>query len=521
MPQTPTPDAQGMDAFARARRTRVVVVGGGFAGLVAALEWAKIGAHVTVLEASDRFGGMVETAVLDELPVDAVADAFPLRSAAFGALIDDLRLRDLVEPAAAHPVWIAELPGGGAAPMSTATVLGIPANPWASDVRRIIGWGGAWRAYLDRLRPPLTIGHERSLGRLVRSRMGDRIVDRLVAPVTRGLFAVSADEIDVEVAAPGLSTALTRTGSLAGAAFDLLPAEDVDAEAPAAPTRATVRGGLGVVVAALVQRLRDLGADLRTAVPVESLERDPERDHEWCVTVAEPTEPDGPPEPAEPAGVAGSDPALDGQPIAADIVVVATPAREAARLLESAGCAVTTPDETLLDVVTLVATAPALDAAPRGRAVYPASTDSLSFGVADASVDWPWLAAAAGTRHVLRVSLPADSDRSDDERAMDATRAAESLLGVPLGTSVQALRRRVAAAPPASLLGHDERVRGIRDAVARHAGLAVVGAWVAGSGLAQVTADAVAEVDRMRSAVLWGTDGPPDDGPLDPTTRAT
>jgi hypothetical protein len=39
-----------------------------------------------------------------------------------------------------------------------------------------------WRAYLDRLRPPLTIGRERSLGALVRSRMGARLRDRLVAP---------------------------------------------------------------------------------------------------------------------------------------------------------------------------------------------------------------------------------------------------------------------------------------------------------------------------------------------------
>lgn len=518
MPETPDPDTQGMDAFARARRTRVVVVGGGFAGLVAALEWAKIGAQVTVLEASDRFGGMVETVLLDGLPVDAVADAFPLGSDAFGALIDDLRLRDLVEPAAPHPAWIAGLPGGGAAPLPAATVLGIPANPWASDVRRIIGWGGAWRAYLDRLRPPLTIGHERSLGRLVRSRMGDRVVDRLVAPVTRGLYAVSPDEIDVEVAAPGLSTALTRTGSLAGAAFDLPPdndADDEDAGSSAAPTRATLRGGLGVVVAALVERLHDLGADLRTGVPVGGIERDPEHDHEWRVTIAEPaTAADD-----IPPGVAAASPAAP--PIVADVVVVATPARAAARLLESAGCAVAAPDETVIDVVTLVAGSPALDAAPRGRAAYPAFADAAVLGVADASVDWPWLAARGGPRHVLRVSLPVDPDgpdRSDDERATDATRAAESLLGVPLGGSLGAplpsLRRRVVVSPPASLLDHDARVRGVRDAVAQRPGLAVVGAWVSGSGLAQITADTVAAVDRMRSAVLWGAGAPADEGPL-------
>ena len=61
-----TEPARGADALLRARRTRVVVVGGGVAGLVSALEWAKIGAQVTVLDAAGRLGGSLETALLDE-----------------------------------------------------------------------------------------------------------------------------------------------------------------------------------------------------------------------------------------------------------------------------------------------------------------------------------------------------------------------------------------------------------------------------------------------------------------------
>ena len=55
-----TDTGHGADALLRARRTRVTVVGGGVAGLVAALEWAKIGAHVTVCEAGGRLGGALE-----------------------------------------------------------------------------------------------------------------------------------------------------------------------------------------------------------------------------------------------------------------------------------------------------------------------------------------------------------------------------------------------------------------------------------------------------------------------------
>ena len=207
----PTPNP-----VSRARDTRVVVVGGGVAGLVAALEWARIGATVTLVEARDRLGGAVETVELDGLPIDLVADALPHGRPEVDALLGELGLCDLVENAAPLPVWLAS----PSAPLPAATVLGIPANPWAGDVRRIIGWSGAWRAYLDRLRPPLTIGHERSLGRLVRARMGDRVVDRLVAPATRALYDLSPDDIDVDIAAPGLNAALK---------MKLLPADGLTA----------------------------------------------------------------------------------------------------------------------------------------------------------------------------------------------------------------------------------------------------------------------------------------------------
>lgn len=500
MPENAPPDpadAPGRDALARARDTRVVVVGGGVAGLVAALEWAKIGAAVTVLEASDRFGGSIETALLDGMPVDLVADAYPIGAPELGALIDDLDLRELVEPAAAHPVWISgpagpvdrSAGGGGAAPLPQATVLGIPANPWATDVRRIIGWRGAWRAYLDRLRPPLTIGHERSLGRLVRVRMGDRVADRLVAPVTRGLYGVEADLIDVEVAAPGLSTALTRTGSLAGAAFDLLP------EDPGAPTRATLRGGLGILISALLERLTGLGADLRGGARAIALSRT----GDWEVAVEVISG-----ERAEDAEAPGADIAEPGEALRADVVIVATSGDDASALLTTAGVDIAPAGATARDIVTIVVDAPELDSAPRGRAVFPISSDAPAVAASLATADWPWLAQVAGSgRHVVRVTLTADAARSDDAVIADAVRAADALLAVTLPVPRAAERRTVTLAPPASALDHEKRAAATRATVARHTGLAVVGAAISGSGIAQVVADAVAEMDRMRSAVIW------------------
>jgi NADPH-dependent 2,4-dienoyl-CoA reductase/sulfur reductase-like enzyme len=44
-------------AFGRSAGPRVVVIGGGFAGLTAAYELSRAGADVTVLEARNRIGG--------------------------------------------------------------------------------------------------------------------------------------------------------------------------------------------------------------------------------------------------------------------------------------------------------------------------------------------------------------------------------------------------------------------------------------------------------------------------------
>ena len=79
-----------LDSIAEhAHETRVVVVGGGVAGLVAALQCAKVGMQVTVLEASDRLGGVVRETEVAGLRLDAGAESFATRGGHVRALIDD------------------------------------------------------------------------------------------------------------------------------------------------------------------------------------------------------------------------------------------------------------------------------------------------------------------------------------------------------------------------------------------------------------------------------------------------
>lgn len=489
----PEPDLAG-----RAHTTRVVVVGGGIAGLTAAWECARIGMPVTLVEARGRIGGDIETAELDGIRVDLAAEAFSASDRALGALIDELDLRDAVEPAADASIAVA-VPASSTAggPMRLVTLpanrAGIPANTWAAPVRQLVGTAGVWRAYLDRLRPPLTIGRERRLGALVRARMGARVRDRLVAPITVGTYGLDPDGIDVDLAVPGLSAALTRVGSLAGAVAQLLP--DSSEAVPAPARRAMLRGGLSRVVEALVARLLVLDTDIRVDARATQIVR---TDAGWLVTLADEGD----------EGDEGDEADADAsaEPLIADIVVLATDAQTATHLLAPHGVHLDAPSTRVRDVVTLVmdATATAATASAPPATVYPVPGTMAAASVIDATAAWASLAAAAGAgRRVLRVTLD-PGDPADPADPIEAAAREVRRLWPQLGAVRAAAHRRVALSPPASALGHAERTAAARARISRVPGIVAVGEWLAGSGVAGVVADAANELERVRHDVLWG-----------------
>jgi len=489
--------SEPLDRLARhAHESHVVVVGGGVAGLVSALECAKVGMRVTVLESSDLFGGVLRAAEVGGIRLDVGAESYATRGGVVRELLDELGLADDVVRPNPAGAWVAGVPGVGAAPLPKGGVLGIPDNPWSPEVRRVIGWPGAWRAYVDRLRPPLTIGHQHSLGRLVRTRMGARVLDRLVAPVTSGVYSARPDDIDVDLAAPGLNAALTRTGSLSGAIAALRagPALSRPADAPApkaaAPGGAVegISGGMWRLVDALTARLADLGAELRSGAHVDALAR---HDDGWTVAVA------------------GDDEAL-----AADAVVVALPEGAARALLAPhvPGLYTDDPVAPVVEVVTLVLHAPALDAAPRGTGVLTVPRSHVAKALTHSTAKWDWVRNAADPGvHVVRVSFgaqgeePATAALDDDGAAALALSEASALLGVTLAAAAlrDAHRARYVQSQPGAAIGRAAQTAAARGAVRSVDGLGVTGAWLAGTGLAQVIPDARAEADRVRSSALW------------------
>lgn len=197
-------------------RFDVAVISRDPAALVAAWECARIGLRVIVLELPDAQLG------------DAPSNAGGL----VAGLCSDLGLGMTIQ----NP------------PRGEENIYGIPANPFSVAVRDAMGWRGAWRIYLDRLMPIMSLGNERSLYRLVSRRLGARALRLLVQPRLASDLGITSD-VDVVDLVPGLGEATTRVGSLTLGVIEMMAAD------PAAVQRVELAGGMPALRAALHERL--------------------------------------------------------------------------------------------------------------------------------------------------------------------------------------------------------------------------------------------------------------------------
>jgi protoporphyrinogen/coproporphyrinogen III oxidase len=415
---------------------RVIVVGGGIAGLVAARDLAIGGLEVTLLEASGALGGRVAHHTVAGIDLDAGAESFATRGGTVAALIAELGLGgDVVSPNPAG-AWL-QPAHGDALPLPKTGLLGIPGTPLAKDVIAAIGMRAALRAERDVLVPFGRAAADETLGELVRRRMGQRVLDRLVAPVTLAIHSRHPDELPVDRVAPGLRQALARTGSLARAVLALRTA------APAGSSVAGLTGGIHRLVPALSAELARRGVDVRTGARVID-------------------------------ATAGRVTLAGGETLSADAIVLATELEPA-----SSGQIV---------LATLVVDSAELDAAPRGTGllVAPGAAGIRAKALTHATAKWAWLAELAGAhRHVLRLSYnDAPGDGFEDVARADAQR----LLGVPISAHDVAGFARIAWPNRATGSGAETLPEGVTP----------IGEAVAGTGLAAGIAAARSASARLR-----------------------
>jgi protoporphyrinogen/coproporphyrinogen III oxidase len=452
---------------------RLVVVGAGITGLAAAFEWRRRHPddEIVVLEAGDRIGGKLHRVELAGHWYDTGPEAVLARVPEAVRLIEDLGLGDrLVAPATTQASVV--LPDGRH-PLPAGTVLGVPAS--ADGLDGILTPEGVARVRMEASLPPLTLDGDVSVGSLLRERLGDEVVDRLVEPLLGGVYAGRADELSLAATMPALAAELPATGSVlaaAAAARDAGARSRGDADGP---VFATVVDGIGALPEALVAASR---AVVRLRTPAHGLRR--------TATGFE----------------LSVGPAAAPELLTADVVLVTAPAAKAARLLGDVAPAAVEPLQGIpyASMAVVAMAFPAQDVDAGSGLLVPPMTGRLVKGVTVSSAKWPHL--AGGGALLVRSSVGRFRDESELQRSDEDLTAAvvadvADLLGLDRPEPLETRLMRWGGGLPQYLVGHAGRVDAIRAAVSEVPGLAIAGAAFRGVGVPACIRDAQHAIDAL------------------------
>ncbi|MEU0078299.1 protoporphyrinogen oxidase [Micromonospora tulbaghiae] len=444
------------------RPWRVAIVGGGITGLAAAVrlrDRAGEGTEITVYEQSGRLGGKLHTGELAGGPVEFGAESFLMRDPAGGESAAVTLARRLgLGGSIVHPTvgQAALLVDGTLRPVPGGTLVGVPGDldkvaavaPPAADADRDAG------------HPLLADGEDTSVGELVRKRLGDAVVERLVDPMLGGVYAGRADDLSLVTTMPALARAARAEHTLVGA---VRAAQAAAPRAPGAPVFGTLAGGLSTLVEAAATAS---GATIRRGAAVRELRRTPDG---WRLTVG---------------------PTRDAEHVEADAVLLAVPARPAARLLAAAAPDVAGTvgalDYASVALITLALPGPAL---PELSGFLVPAGEGLTIKASTFfTTKWGHLRRPDGLA-LVRASVGRYGDETslqltDDDLADAVHRELSAVLGAPLPVPVARHVQRWGGALPQYTPGHTARVAAVRTALrAAHPTLAVAGAGYDGVGI--------------------------------------
>jgi oxygen-dependent protoporphyrinogen oxidase len=465
-----------------AQQPRVVIAGGGIAGLAAAFFLRDAGAAVTVLEGSPRLGGKLALSEVAGIAVDEGAEAMLARRPEGTDLAVAAGLAgQLVRPGTTTAgIWTS----GRLRPLPQRQVMGVPADLDALAGSGILSASGLSSARAEAGLPATARPGDVSVASFVGARFGSELVHRLVDPLLGGVYAGRSEQLSFEATLPALAAESRRHPSLTAAARAVLDAQGPgplagDGSAPR-PVFTTLVGGLATLVPAVAAAS---GAAVRTRSMVRGLARTAAG---WRLTV----------------GSAHAAEQLD-----ADAVVLALPAAPAGRLLASlpgaaaAAAGLAEIPSASMAIVTLAYPDDAFPAPPRGSGYLVPAVDGRAVkAVTFSTVKWPHLRAAGQAIQIVRCSVgrlgeEALLQRDDADLAAIAVAdlaAATGVRGAPAAVRVS----RWGGSLPQYTVGHAGRVARIRASVAQP-GLAVCGASYDGIGIPACISSARIAADQI------------------------
>jgi len=186
--------------------TKVIVIGGGIAGLTTAYALDKQGVPVKILEIRDKVGGVIQTisreGYLVEMGPSTILESSPLVT----TLIEELGLT----PQKIYPKAYAKI----RYIVRGKKALPLPHSPFSLFSTKLFSLSGKLRLFKEPFISGLKEDKEESLAQFITRRLGKEALDYLVNPFVAGIYAGDPEKLSVKYAMPKLYQLEREYGSL-------------------------------------------------------------------------------------------------------------------------------------------------------------------------------------------------------------------------------------------------------------------------------------------------------------------
>jgi oxygen-dependent protoporphyrinogen oxidase len=225
---------------------KAVIIGGGISGLSATYYLSKAGIRPTLLERKPRVGGVIQTSVQQGCVLEEGPDGFMAAKPWAMNLIRDLGLADQVIGSNDHTRITYIVKNGKLVPMPEGFSMMVPTKLLPLAETRLFSWTAKIRMALEFFRQPHGSQPDRSVYEFLLDHYGEESIDYLAEPLLSGVYGGDPREMSVNSVLARFVEIEAKYGSLTRGVL-AQPAP----KSPGGSFLQTLKGGLGQLIDAL------------------------------------------------------------------------------------------------------------------------------------------------------------------------------------------------------------------------------------------------------------------------------